>query len=120
MAEVGSSEGGERVELDVNRAAETEDSRVSCFQMEFGARNGGGIKRKRSWEMEMETERGGCSRMSDDDQDHNASAAAPKKLRLSKQQSAFLEESFKEHTTLNPVSLTPKHLLNNTALYNST
>lgn len=27
-----------------------------------------------------------------------------KKLRLSKEQSAFLEDSFKEHTTLNPVS----------------
>ncbi|XP_038905251.1 homeobox-leucine zipper protein HOX11-like [Benincasa hispida] len=120
MAEVESSERGERVELDVNRVAaaaaeETEDkavaalsspnSTVSCFQMEFGVRNGGGIRRKRSWEMEMEiTERGGCSRMSDDD-DNNASAAAAaarKKLRLSKQQSAFLEESFKEHTTLNP------------------
>lgn len=40
-----------------------------------------------------------------------------KKLRLSKEQSAFLEESFKEHNTLDPVSLPPlnlgeKHTLN--------
>ncbi|KAL6522387.1 homeobox-leucine zipper protein [Orobanche minor] len=35
------------------------------------------------------------------DEDENGSMAR-KKLRLSKQQSAFLEESFKEHSTLNP------------------
>ncbi|KAM0887765.1 hypothetical protein ACQ4PT_028787 [Festuca glaucescens] len=38
------------------------------------------------------------SRASDDDE----GASARKKLRLSKDQSAFLEESFKEHSTLNP------------------
>uniref|UniRef100_A0A0E0LVQ0 Homeobox domain-containing protein n=1 Tax=Oryza punctata TaxID=4537 RepID=A0A0E0LVQ0_ORYPU len=38
------------------------------------------------------------SRASDDDE----GASARKKLRLSKEQSAFLEESFKEHSTLNP------------------
>ncbi|XP_047066368.1 homeobox-leucine zipper protein HOX27-like [Lolium rigidum] len=38
------------------------------------------------------------SRASDDDD----GASARKKLRLSKDQSAFLEESFKEHSTLNP------------------
>jgi hypothetical protein len=41
-----------------------------------------------------------CSRASDDDD----GGSARKKLRLSKEQSAFLEESFKEHATLNPVS----------------
>uniref|UniRef100_A0A9I9CX10 Homeobox domain-containing protein n=1 Tax=Cucumis melo TaxID=3656 RepID=A0A9I9CX10_CUCME len=128
MGEVGgSSEGGERVEtLDVKRvlveeredrvaavavaALSSPNSTVSCFEMEFGGGGGGGIRRKRSWDhMEMETERGGgsgggCSRIMSDDEDNNASAsaAARKKLRLSKQQSAFLEESFKEHTTLNP------------------
>jgi homeobox-leucine zipper protein len=39
------------------------------------------------------------SRASDEDE----GASARKKLRLSKEQSAFLEESFKEHSTLNPV-----------------
>ncbi|KAJ1268791.1 hypothetical protein BS78_07G160900 [Paspalum vaginatum] len=38
------------------------------------------------------------SRASDEDE----GASARKKLRLSKEQSAFLEESFKEHSTLNP------------------
>uniref|UniRef100_A0A0E0ID25 Homeobox domain-containing protein n=1 Tax=Oryza nivara TaxID=4536 RepID=A0A0E0ID25_ORYNI len=41
------------------------------------------------------------SRASDDDE----GASARKKLRLSKEQSAFLEESFKEHSTLNPLLL---------------
>ena len=45
----------------------------------------------------METERG-SSRASDDDDN----GSTRKKLRLSKEQSAFLEESFKEHNTLNP------------------
>lgn len=44
----------------------------------------------------VEGERG-----SDDDEN---GAPNRKKLRLSKEQSAFLEESFKEHSTLNPVS----------------
>ncbi|TVU09754.1 hypothetical protein EJB05_43249 [Eragrostis curvula] len=43
---------------------------------------------------------GGASRGSDEDD----GGSARKKLRLSKEQSAFLEESFKEHATLNPVS----------------
>ncbi|PKA47023.1 Homeobox-leucine zipper protein HOX27 [Apostasia shenzhenica] len=34
--------------------------------------------------------------------DEEENSGARKKLRLSKEQSAFLEESFKEHTTLNP------------------
>lgn len=38
----------------------------------------------------------------DSEEDENGSTR--KKLRLSKTQSAFLEDSFKEHTTLNPVS----------------
>ncbi|XP_022151367.1 homeobox-leucine zipper protein HOX11 isoform X2 [Momordica charantia] len=105
--------GAERV-LDVNRlpavgpAEETDDraaaaaagmsspnSAVSSFQMDFGVRNGGGSKR--SSDFEMETERA-SSRISDDDEN----GSARKKLRLSKEQSAFLEESFKEHSTLNP------------------
>lgn len=41
------------------------------------------------------------SRASDEDEN---GLNTRKKLRLSKEQSAFLEESFKEHNTLNPVS----------------
>lgn len=42
----------------------------------------------------------GCSELEDEN-----GCSTRKKLRLSKQQSAFLEESFKEHTTLTPVSM---------------
>jgi len=48
-----------------------------------------------------------CSRGISDEEDGETSR---KKLRLSKDQSAILEESFKEHNTLNPVSLTENHL----------
>ncbi|XP_027364294.1 homeobox-leucine zipper protein HOX11-like [Abrus precatorius] len=74
------------------------NSAVSPFQMDFSMRNGnvefGGRNRR---EQEGEGERA-SSRASDDDEN----ASTRKKLRLSKEQSAFLEESFKEHTTLNP------------------
>lgn len=43
-----------------------------------------------------------CSRGISDEEDGDTSR---KKLRLSKDQSAILEESFKEHNTLNPVSI---------------
>ncbi|KAL6141527.1 hypothetical protein ACLB2K_059815 [Fragaria x ananassa] len=95
--------------LDVNRfplvvgnAEEAEDaapqlsspnSTVSSFQMDFGVR-----RSKRDLDLEvLETERA-SSRASDDDEN----GSTRKKLRLSKDQSAFLEESFKEHSTLNP------------------
>ncbi|KAJ6685995.1 hypothetical protein OIU79_015907, partial [Salix purpurea] len=48
---------------------------------------------------ETEAERASCSRESDDE-DGDASR---KKLRLSKEQSLVLEETFKEHNTLNPL-----------------
>ncbi|KAK2981619.1 hypothetical protein RJ640_012901 [Escallonia rubra] len=56
-----------------------------------------------------ETERA-CSRGLSDDEDGDNSR---KKLRLSKDQSAILEESFKEHNTLNPVRISAH---NNTIL----
>ncbi|GAU44708.1 hypothetical protein TSUD_24710 [Trifolium subterraneum] len=93
-------------ELDVNRfPAMTEEaddgaslsspsSSVSPFPMDFSMRNNNaeyGGRNKRENEGEAE-------RVSDDDEN----GSTRKKLRLSKDQSAFLEESFKEHTTLNP------------------
>ncbi|XP_057808376.1 homeobox-leucine zipper protein HAT3-like [Salvia miltiorrhiza] len=53
---------------------------------------------KRSEREENEGERASSSLEIDDDGD----AAARKKLRLSKEQAAVLEETFKEHNTLNP------------------
>lgn len=52
---------------------------------------------------ENEAERTSCSRGSDDEDGGNGDASR-KKLRLSKEQSMVLEETFKEHSTLNPVS----------------
>lgn len=81
------------------------NSAASSFRMDFGLFKscvniiGGG--NKRSAESGGEPERA-SSRASDDDEN---GANTRKKLRLSKEQSAYLEESFKEHHTLNPVSI---------------
>ncbi|XP_020572334.1 homeobox-leucine zipper protein HAT22-like [Phalaenopsis equestris] len=55
---------------------------------------------------ETEVERGSASRAREREREREeedeASAAARKKLRLTKEQSALLEDRFKEHSTLNP------------------
>ncbi|XP_050230535.1 homeobox-leucine zipper protein HOX11 isoform X2 [Mercurialis annua] len=96
VSEPGSADGLGGRAFDVNRssAEETEEggalsspnSGASSFQMEFGIIRGN----KRD---SVEGERG-----SDDEEN----GSTRKKLRLTKEQSAFLEESFKEHNTLNP------------------
>jgi len=64
------------------------------------------VKRERetasSEDLDMER---GSSRASDDEEDGSGPVATGtrKKLRLTKEQSALLEESFKQHSTLNPV-----------------
>lgn len=73
-------------DTDDGAALSSPNSAVSSFQMDYCVRN----NRKSS------------EGASDDDENDSSR----KKLRLSKQQSAFLEDSFKEHTTLNPVILT--------------
>lgn len=52
---------------------------------------------------ENEAERTSCSHGSDDE-DGNGGDLSRKKLRLTKEQSLLLEDTFKEHNTLNPVS----------------
>jgi homeobox-leucine zipper protein len=44
--------------------------------------------------------------------DEDSGSGSRKKLRLTKDQAAVLEESFKEHNTLNPVRITIRRLLN--------
>ncbi|XP_075521224.1 homeobox-leucine zipper protein HAT1-like [Primulina tabacum] len=79
--------------LDVNRLpasaeeASTANSEGSLFQMDFGNKR----------EFEATGNERESFRASDDDD-----GSTRKKLRLSKQQSVFLEQSFKEHPTLNP------------------
>lgn len=84
------------------------NSAVSSFQMDFGMyRNGRGIKRDfeatvNGSHQEVDTvERASSRGINSDEEDVNG-LLARKKLRLTKDQSAFLEESFKEHNTLNP------------------
>lgn len=124
MQQPGSSDVGPAVRgVDVNRmpavaedaaAAAADDgaalsspnSAASSFQMDFSSIYRGGGRRKRDvfeiggGENEAADAERASSRASDDDEN----ALTRKKLRLSKEQSAFLEESFKEHHTLNPVS----------------
>ncbi|KAJ8500604.1 hypothetical protein OPV22_011156 [Ensete ventricosum] len=86
--------------IDTNRAPSTEEAEeasssspnraVSSFRTGFSAQRGS-------------AERGGVAeRASSILSDEEENGLAKKKLRLSKEQSAFLEESFKEHKTLNP------------------
>lgn len=81
------------------------NSVASSFQMDFSIlRGSGNLIHKRDMGLGpndvVEGERA-SSRASDEDEN---GLNGRKKLRLSKEQSAYLEESFKEHSTLNPVS----------------
>ncbi|GAV63971.1 Homeobox domain-containing protein/HALZ domain-containing protein/HD-ZIP_N domain-containing protein [Cephalotus follicularis] len=78
-------------EAEDGAAISSPNSTVSSFQMDFCMRSGSNCRSKRETEVEIE-------RASDDEEN----GSTRKKLRLSKEQSAFLEESFKEHNTLNP------------------
>ncbi|KAK6149231.1 hypothetical protein DH2020_016756 [Rehmannia glutinosa] len=81
----------------------TTSSRVSSFQMDFSiftttSRGKRDLQGNIGGEIYIEADRGTSSRGSDEEEN----GMARKKLRLSKEQSAFLEQSFKEHNTLNP------------------
>jgi hypothetical protein len=63
---------------------------------------------KKFYEFDLEERERACDLSSrggggSDDEDGGGTNATRKKLRLSKEQSALLEESFKDHSTLNPV-----------------
>ncbi|KAK9058182.1 hypothetical protein SSX86_023022 [Deinandra increscens subsp. villosa] len=92
----GSSEGGSSGRgLDGRRVTTTEEA-TSSFRLEFMSYGS-----ERGFEIGNDTvvvERGSSRVISDEDEP----GASRKKLRLSKEQSAYLEESFKEHSTLNP------------------
>ncbi|KAK8951826.1 Homeobox-leucine zipper protein HOX27 [Platanthera zijinensis] len=84
--------------LDVNQAPSADEtaamssspnSAVSSFHVDFA----GGVGASAAAEQDRTSSR------ASDEEDNGGSR---KKLRLSKDQSAFLEESFKEHNTLNP------------------
>lgn len=89
--------------IDVNSAAEYDG--VSSPNSAVSSVSGGGKQSERDDDnaAAVAGERTSCSRGSDDD-DGGGSDASRKKLRLTKEQSMVLEETFKEHNTLNPVS----------------
>lgn len=87
-------------DFDDDAVVSSPNSTVLSFQMEPG--NHAGNKRERddnsnNHELELEC---ASSRACSDEED--GADTTRKKLRLSKEQSALLEESFKEHNTLNP------------------
>ncbi|KAL3526926.1 hypothetical protein ACH5RR_011582 [Cinchona calisaya] len=78
-----------------------QDSAASSF-------SNGSVKRERELlSEEVEIERNSSRVISDEDEDGGGSNSR-KKLRLTKAQSALLEESFKQHSTLNPLSISQK------------
>ncbi|XP_055808016.1 homeobox-leucine zipper protein HOX11 isoform X2 [Solanum dulcamara] len=85
-------------------ALSSPNSEISSFQMNFPIYKNGKLTNMKRDQCERYNRWGNninnysCSRASDEELD----ASARKKLRLTKEQSAFLEESFKEHNTLNP------------------
>nr|CAB3483194.1 unnamed protein product [Digitaria exilis] len=82
------------MEDDEDPASSSPNDSAGSFPLDLGRRahaDGGGAAARAGGERSS-------SRASDEDE----GASARKKLRLSKEQSAFLEESFKEHSTLNP------------------
>lgn len=88
--------------IDVNRLPSTvdceEEAGVSSPNSTISSVSGKRSEREGTNGDELDIERA-CSRGISDEEDGDASR---KKLRLSKDQSAILEESFKEHNTLNP------------------
>ncbi|KAL2472074.1 Homeobox-leucine zipper protein HAT4 [Abeliophyllum distichum] len=88
--------------IDVNRlptaADADEEAGVSSPNSTISSVSGKRSEREATGSDELELERD-CSRGISDEEDGDGSR---KKLRLSKDQSAILEESFKEHNTLNP------------------
>ncbi|KAI3700920.1 hypothetical protein L2E82_45561 [Cichorium intybus] len=96
--------------IDVNRLPSTsalvaltaerdDDALVSSPNSTLSSVSGKRVEREEN-EAERESSSHGIS--GDDDEEGGEASAARKKLRLSKDQAAVLEETFKEHNTLNP------------------
>ncbi|EOA21022.1 hypothetical protein CARUB_v10001356mg [Capsella rubella] len=77
------------------------NSVTSSFQLDFGIKSYGYERRSNKRDIDDEVERSASRACSNEDND-DENGSTRKKLRLSKDQSAFLEDSFKEHSTLNP------------------
>ncbi|KAF8117713.1 hypothetical protein N665_0008s0067 [Sinapis alba] len=97
-----------KVEMTVSGAGDQIYRQTSSHSGISSFSSGRRIKREREVcgdgeeEAEETAKRVVCSRVSDDHHEDEEGVSARKKLRLTKQQSARLEESFKLHSTLNP------------------
>ncbi|CAK9319207.1 unnamed protein product [Citrullus colocynthis] len=79
------------------------NSTISSISGKRSEREAAGDEAEAEAGAEAEAERASCSRGSDDEDGGGGDGdASRKKLRLSKEQSMVLEETFKEHNTLNP------------------
>ncbi|XP_028109134.1 homeobox-leucine zipper protein HAT9-like [Camellia sinensis] len=90
---------------EANKGCNNESAELLLYRQDSGTSsfsNGSVVKREREvGSEEVEIERV-SSRVISDEDDDGGSANGRKKLRLNKDQSALLEESFKLHSTLNP------------------
>ncbi|KAG9459823.1 hypothetical protein H6P81_004331 [Aristolochia fimbriata] len=89
-------------EIDDGAAISSPNSTVSSFQMDFSIYKRGGAAAHRKDSDPAAANDAEMERASSRASDEEENGLTRKKLRLSKEQSAFLEESFKEHNTLNP------------------
>ncbi|KAJ0252769.1 Homeobox-leucine zipper protein HAT2 [Hirschfeldia incana] len=91
--------------IDVNTLPSTveceEEAGVSSPNSTISSTISGGKRSERDHDDETTPDRG-YSRGTSDEEEDGGGETSRKKLRLSKNQSAFLEETFKEHNTLNP------------------
>ncbi|MQL88367.1 hypothetical protein Taro_020936 [Colocasia esculenta] len=94
-AEVDAGRGGEPRVL---ARQSSPHSAVSSFSGAYPASSGATKREKDVVSEEVEAERGVSCRASDEEEE----GSARKKLRLTKAQSALLEDMFREHSTLNP------------------
>ncbi|CAH8312527.1 unnamed protein product [Eruca vesicaria subsp. sativa] len=91
----------EEEEAGLSMSVSPPDSVTSSFRLDFGIKSYGYERRNNKRDIENDEVERSTSRASNEDNDDD-NGATRKKLRLSKDQSAFLEDSFKEHSTLNP------------------
>ncbi|KAK1268599.1 Homeobox-leucine zipper protein HAT22 [Acorus gramineus] len=85
--------------LTLGRPSDDSNSVVSSFSNGVNTSAPAAVKRERD-DVASEERPAVSSRVSDEDED--VGTGVRKKLRLTKEQSAMLEDSFKEHSTLNP------------------
>ncbi|CAM6110387.1 unnamed protein product [Calypogeia fissa] len=95
-----SGHGGSPRGIDMNQMPSRED--CDDVVVSSSSPNSIGLKREREKTHDFDLERERACDMSSRGSDEEEGGTTRKKLRLSKEQSALLEESFKEHSTLNP------------------